>query len=158
MNFMMMIQTTPKQFAERGHNVMIDVTDDVAQALLKACSSIKWHRITRSRSKLVPTEEDAGMLIFSGFLLATCHLDHALDLQPNLPQALALQASLALMSGCKKSAKKNFKKLLISNPMDVRCFTLCHVLQDQMDKDKPNCRKIMRAVEPLIKKIEHDCK
>ena len=131
-----------------------DVAEDVAKSLLKACSCIKWRQLAKMKSKLVPTEEDAGMLIFSGFLLASCHLDLVLELLPKLPQALALQGSLELMAGNRKSARKLLNRLLLANPMDIRCFTLCHVLQDQIGEDKIDYRKIIKAMEPLVKKIE----
>lgn len=142
-------QSTPP-----GGGIDADVAEDVAESLLKACQCIKWRQLAKVKSKLVPTEEDAGMLIFCGFLLASCHLEHVLELLPKLPQALALQASLELMAGQRKSARNLLKRLLLANPMDIRCFTLCHVLQDQIGKDKIDYRKLIKAMEPLVKKIE----
>ena len=140
---------------QKDDMMMADVTDatEAAKSLLKVCQSINWRKLAKP-STLVPTEDDAGMLIFAGFLIASSHLENVLRLFPKLPQALALKAALELIAGNKKSARKYFKKLLLANPMDIRCFALLHVLQDQLEQSKPNCRKILRTMQPVIKKIE----
>ena len=132
-----------------------DVAEDAAKSLLKACQFIRWRESAKPKTELIPTEEDAGTLIMAGCIMAACHLDHVLELFPCQPQALALRASLEIITGDRGTARTYFNRLLLANPMDIRSFTLLNVLQEQLDQEKPDCQKIIRAMKPLIKKIEN---